>query len=120
MYHRIENGKVNGEMNILVFDMDGVPKLEHVTNRGHNDFYTALMASHTDSWRGVQPDRLVVKPKGTNIVYAVLLAAPWVIGFMKVELEKYGLAVCARTLSTVNGSGNTANYNTFRLHYKDD
>lgn len=120
VYHRIANGRVDGHMNVLVFDLDGLDKLEHITTRGHNDFYTALTAPYTDSWRNVYPDRLVVKPKGTSMSYTVMLATPWLLGFLKVELDKYGLAVCTRNLTTVIHNGNNAGYNTFRLQYKHD
>ena len=118
VYHRILCGKVDSGRRVLILPPNGAGKLEYVYVRGHDDFHTWLFASYMDAERKLHDDWLTVGQRGTNTFYSIKLATDWLIGFMKPELEKVGMAVSASPSTTTDHQGYTINYNIFKLWYE--
>ena len=120
IYRRIVDGKFDGDMNVFLHFADARAQQERIIDRGHKDFDTAMYSSHLNCTRSLFRDWLIVRPRGTTVCYAVMLAISSTIGILKSELEKFGLAVSSVGYSVTNNSGNSMDCDIFRLEYKAD
>lgn len=120
VYHRIVDKRLDGGMKIVVLGPSGLGFLEHVNDRGHEDFYNALLASPTNCLRDLNPELLTIRPKNTNVYYTLMLATARLVSLLNVEAEKFGLVVSPKTFSSKTRAGISESYNVFRLQYKNE